>query len=152
MKVIFLCHGNICRSPMAEFIFKDLVSKNNMNNIFKISSRATSCEEIGNDLYPKAKKVLDSNGVKYTHHSAKRITLAEYNEADFVLAMEEYNIVNLKRVIGTIDENKVFLLRNWSNPKKDIEDPWYSNNFDKVFQEILEGCFDFLNFILKRIS
>jgi protein-tyrosine phosphatase len=134
---------------MAEFIFKELVIKNHLEDYFEVLSRATSYEESGNDIYPKAKKVLDLNGISYSRHYAKRITLDEYNKADYILAMEEYNLVNLKRIVGELDLNKVFLLRNWSNPKKDIEDPWYSGNFNKVYQEIYEGCFDFLNKVSK---
>ena len=149
MKVIFLCHGNICRSPMAEYIFKYLVEKNNLNSMFEISSRATSNEEIGNDIYPPAKIVLRDNGIPFTRHYAKKITKEEYMEADYVLAMEEYNLYNLKKVVGEIDTNKVFLLRNWSNPKSEISDPWYNGRFDNVFKEIFEGCYDFLNFLFK---
>ena len=149
MKVIFLCHGNICRSPMAEFIFKYLVEKNNLNHMFDISSRATSNEEIGNDIYPPAKSVLRGNDIPFVRHYAKRITKEEYLEADYILAMEEYNISNLRRIIGDIDYNKVFLLRNWSNPKKEISDPWYDGRFTTVFNEIFEGCYDFLTFLTK---
>ena len=105
MKVIFLCHGNICRSPMAEYIFKYLVSKNNLDSCFQITSRATSNEEYGNDIYPPAKKVLLKKEIPFDRHFARRISLGEYNEADYVLAMEDYNLYNLKRVVGEIDKN-----------------------------------------------
>ncbi len=150
MKVIFLCHGNICRSPMAEYIFKHLVQKNNVAQLFEISSRATSNEEYLNDIYPPAKTVLRKNNIPFNLHQARRITLAEYDSADYILAMEEYNLSNLKRIVGELDYNKVFLLRNWSSPKSDIDDPWYNGKFDIVFDEIYEGCFDFLNFVLNR--
>ena len=149
IKVIFLCHGNICRSPIAEYIFKHLVKKSNVEGMFDICSRATSYEESGNDIYPPSKKTLLKNGIPYGVHHATRITKDEYEASDYVLVMEEYNIFNLRRIVGNIDNDKVFLLRNWSNPKKEIEDPWSSGNFDKVFKEIYEGCFDFLNQIIK---
>ena len=150
MKVIFLCHGNICRSPMAEYIFKCLVDKNNISHLFEITSRATSNEEYGNDIYPPAKKVLKENGISFSRHFAKRITKEEYESADYILAMEEYNLSNLKRVIGQIDYDKVYLLRNWSNPKCDISDPWYDGRFNEVYNEIFEGCFDFLNYVISN--
>ena len=150
MKVIFLCHGNICRSPMAEFIFKYLVNKNKLEYMFEISSRATSSEEYMNDIYPPAKKVLSENNIPYTRHYATKISLKEYEEADYILAMEEYNISNLKRIVGNIDHNKVFLLRNWSSPKSNISDPWYNGKFEMVFNEIYEGCYDFLTYILAK--
>ena len=150
MKVIFLCHGNICRSPMAEYIFRYLVDKNNISHLFEISSRATSNEEFGNDIYPPVKKVLIENGISFSRHFAKRITKEEYESADYILAMEEYNCSNLKRVIGQIDYNKVYLLRNWSNPKGEISDPWYDGRFNEVYKEIFEGCFDFLNYIMSN--
>ena len=152
MKVIFLCHGNICRSPMAEYIFKHLVEVNGVSDLFDISSRATSNEEYGNDIYPSSKRVLTLNKIPFTRHYARKITPKEVEDADYVLAMEEYNIYNLKHIVGNINPNKVCLLRRWSNGNKEISDPWYNGKFNEVFDEIYEGCYDFLNYFLNDLK
>lgn len=126
--ILFVCHGNICRSPMAEYIFKKLT-----NNKYKVESRATSLEEIGNDIYPKAKEVLIKNDIPFGKHQAKRITLDDYNSFDLIVCFDEYNISNLSKLLNTKD--KVIKLLD-----KDIEDPWYTDNFLKVYNEIYEGC------------
>lgn len=148
MKIIFLCHGNICRSPMAEYIFKDLVKKYNLDDRFEIISRGTSNEEYLNDIYPKAKEVLIKNGISFNRHQARKITKAEYDDARYILAMEEYNIHNLERLFN-VDRSKVLLLRTFSCGDKEISDPWYNDQFDKSFDEIYEGCRDFLDFIVQ---
>ena len=112
-------------------------------------NKVYSNEEYMNDIYPPAKNVLRKNNIPFNIHHGRRISLKEYEEADYILAMEDYNLSNLRRIVGNLDTNKVFLLRNWSNPKSSISDPWYNGKFDLVFDEIYEGCYDFLNFVLK---
>ena len=126
--VLFVCHGNICRSAMAEFIFKYLC-----DNKYIVESRATSFEEIGNDMYPNAKEVLRKNNIPFTKHSAKRITIDDYNNFDLIVGFDSYNIENIKRITG--DLSKVIKLNN-----KDVDDPWYTRDFDIAYKEIYEGC------------
>lgn len=133
-RVIFVCHGNICRSVMAEYIMKSL------NNDLIIESRATSTEEIGNDIYPPVKRTLDIHDIKYDKHSASQITKREYHLADYVIVMDSYNLFNLKRIIGDVDYSKIYKLNYFVGTDDNIEDPWYSREFEKCFNEIYKAC------------
>ena len=139
-KILFLCHGNICRSPIAEFVFKDMCKGLPLD----IESMAVSREEIGNDIYPPAKDILRKKNIPFERRAARQITRSDYEEFDYILVMEEYNIPRLMRIIGEDDQNKVSRLLDFTDNPKDIEDPWYSGNFEKVFNEISFGCKCFL--------
>ena len=137
IKILFLCHGNICRSPIAEYVMKDLCK--NRSDIH-IESKAVSAEEIGNPIYPHAAKTLNKHGVPFGNHRARQIKKEDYNEFDYIIVMEEYNLPRLFRIIGEDPENKVSKLLDFTNTPGDIEDPWYSGNFEKVFEQITLGC------------
>lgn len=135
-KVLFLCHGNICRSPMAEFVFKDMARDHDI----RIDSKAVTSEEIGNPIYPAAADVLRRNGIPFGGHRARKIAPADYGEYDYIVVMEECNIPRLMRIIGSDDVHKVYRLLDFTDTPGDIEDPWYSGRFDKVFDQIKAGC------------
>ena len=135
MHIIFVCHGNICRSPMAEFIMKELCK----NDSYIIESRATSFEEIGNDLYYLTKDILLKHHIPFTKHCATRITKEEFNQADYVIVMDDNNLYNLKRIIGETNK-RIYKLLEFIGSNKDVADPWYSRNFALCYEEISKAC------------
>ena len=143
-KVLFVCHGNICRSPMAEYILKDMVEKSGMADEFEIASAATSTEEIGNDIYPPARRVLLRKGVKYGYRKARQITRRDYEYYDFIIAMDENNLRNLKKLLGEDVDNKISLMMSHAGRHSDVADPWYTGDFEKTYNDIVEGCEGFL--------
>ena len=136
-KILFICHGNICRSPMAEYIMKDLVK--NREDIY-VESKAVSTEEIGNPIYPPAVKTLNKHNIPFGNHRARQVKREDYNEFDYLVVMEEYNLPRLFRILGDDPENKVYKLLDFTNTPGDIEDPWYTGNYEKVFEQITMGC------------
>lgn len=145
-KIMFVCHGNICRSPMAEFIMKSLVHKAGLDNEVYIESSATSREEIGNGIYPPAARVLSRHDIGCAGHCARQFTVEDYNTFDMVVVMEDYNKLNLTRLIGCDCKRKVWKMLDFvcDNPAPsigaDISDPWYHGDFDKTYDEIMAGC------------
>lgn len=144
IKIMFVCLGNICRSPMAEFILKDLVRKKNLSDKFYITSSATSSEEIGNGVHYGTINKLNSVGIPIENRKAVKLTKSDYDKYDYILGMETSNIRNIIRIIGEDSENKVYRLLDFSDNPRDIADPWYTGNFDITYNDILEGCTAFL--------
>ena len=144
IKVLFVCHGNICRSPMSEFILKDLTAKRGLASEFEIASAATSREEIGNPVYPPAQRKLREHGIDCSGKRARQMTRADYEKYDYLLAAESYNIRNMLRITGGDPDRKMHRLLDFSDRPRDIADPWYTGDFETTWRDIEEGCKAFL--------
>ena len=147
IKVLMVCHGNICRSPMAEFMMKDMVSKAGLSGSIYVESAATSREEIGNDMYPPARRKLTQEGIPFERRSARQITPSDYDRFDYIILMEQYNYRNAMRIFGDDPEGKVKLLLDFAGSGRDIADPWYTGNFDRTYDDLVEGLTALLHYI-----
>ena len=155
IKVLFICHGNICRSPMAEFVLKDMVTKRNIKDKFIIASAATSTEEIwngiGNPVYPPACEKLASVGISCKGKRAVQVKKSDYQSYDYLICMDSNNVRNLRRIIGEDKDGKVSMLLDYTKrPGASIADPWYTGNFDVTYDDIVEGCEGFLNYLQEK--
>lgn len=150
IKVLFVCHGNICRSPMAEFVFKDIVAKNGRSSEFLIESAATSTEEIGNDMHYGTRTKLREEGIPFTRRAARQITAADYDKYDYLIAMDEENLYYMNRRWNNDPDGKISLLLEFAGKTREIADPWYTGNFDQTFLDVQEGCEALLNTILQK--
>ena len=140
IKILFVCHGNICRSPMAEFVLKDMVQKKGVASEFEIISRATSTEEIGNDIHPGTRKVLKKHGISCAGKTARQMTRRDYEDYDYLIAMDRNNLRNMRRFVQDDPEGKVSLLMSHTSRPGDVADPWYTGDFEATWRDVLEGC------------
>lgn len=139
-KILFVCHGNICRSPMAEFVMKDLVKKAGQAEQFEIASAATSTEEIGNPVYPPARRKLAEHGISCQGHAARQLQRADYNRYDLIIGMDRANLCNMLRICGGDPEGKLSLLMDHTAHGGEVADPWYTGDFEATWQDVNLGC------------
>lgn len=150
IKVLFVCHGNICRSPMAEFVFKDMVKKQGLEKEFVIASAATSTEEIGNGVHYGTKQKLALYNISCEGKKEVQMKNSDYDKYDYLLGMDNANIRNMIRIANYDNEHKIKRLLDYSNEPRDIADPWYTGNFDETYDDVVEGCTALLTYIKEK--
>lgn len=139
-KILFVCHGNICRSPMAEFVMKDIVEKAGLTDRFYIESAATSTEEIGCEVYLPARRKLAEHGISCKGKTARQMTRSDYERFDLLIGMDSYNIRNMTRICGGDSEGKIHKLLDYTDRGGDVADPWYTRDFEATWRDVSEGC------------
>lgn len=154
IRIMFVCHGNICRSPMAEYVFKDIVRKKGIADSFYICSSATSTEEIwnglGNPVYPPAKRELAKHGISCDGKRAVQLKRNDYDKFDYFIGMDSANIKNMNRILESDPHNKVYKLLTFAGRSDDVADPWYTGNFEITYNDVLVGCEGLLEFLLNK--
>ena len=151
IKILFVCHGNICRSPMAEFVMKDLVRQAGLADCFQIESAATSREELGNPVYPPARAKLAEHGISCAGKQARQLKTQDYAAFDLLLGMDVANIVNMQRICGGDPERKIHVLLDYTGQHgREVADPWYTGDFEATWQDVLAGCQALLKSLTKK--
>ena len=140
IKILFVCHGNICRSPMAEFIMKYLVDQCGLTNQFHIASAATSTEEIGSRVHHGTAAVLDRLGIDYSEKRARQMTKKDYQDYDMLIGMDDWNMRNMNRIAGGDPDGKLYLLMDFTDRPGEVADPWYTRNFEVTYRDVMDGC------------
>lgn len=149
-KILFVCHGNICRSPMAEFLMKELVRQAGQAEAFCIASAATSAEELGNPVYPPVRRKLAEHGIDCTGKTARQLTRRDYEDWDLLIGMDEENMAGMLRLFGGDPEGKLHRLLEYAGLNQDVADPWYTRDFDAAWQDVTVGCTALLNRLSRR--
>ncbi|MDO4460195.1 MAG: low molecular weight protein-tyrosine-phosphatase [Clostridia bacterium] len=150
VKLLFVCYGNICRSPMAEFIMKDMVKKSGLESCFEIASAAVSTEEIGNPVYPPAKEELAKHKIKCDGKTARQMTKLDYDNYDFIIGMDNSNIREMRKIAGGDKFGKIYRLLDFTEQPGEVSDPWYHRNFTKCYNEIKAGCEDLMMHLINE--
>ena len=149
-RILFVCHGNICRSPMAEFVMKDLVKKAGLESEFHIESAATSTEEIGNPVYPPARRKLGEHGIDCAGKTARQLRNEDYERYDLLIGMDRANLRNMHRICGGDFDGKLHLLMEFTDRPGDVADPWYTGDFETTWQDVSVGCSRLLGWLISR--
>ena len=154
IRILFICHGNICRSPMAEFILKHLVAQAGIAERFEIASAAVSTEEIGNDIYPPAKRKLMEKGIPFSRRAARQITSRDYDYYDYIICMDRSNLRWMQRLLpqSVGDDKKISLLMQWAGSSRDVADTWYTGDFETTYKDIVTACRSLITAIIPKIT
>ena len=150
IKIMFVCHGNICRSPMAEFVLRDMLKKRGLDGKISVSSSATSTEEIGNDIHRGTRRILDKYSIPHTRRMAVQLTRLDYGKYDFFVGMDNANIRNMHRIFGSDPDGKIIRLLDLTDAKRDVADPWYTGNFEATYSDVTEGCKALINYVINK--
>lgn len=150
IKILFVCHGNICRSPMAEYVMKDKVQKRGLSDCFLIDSAATSMEEIGNGVHRGTRRKLKEMNIPCGDHRARQMRRADYEAYDYLIGMDTWNIRNMQRITGKAEGEKIRRLLDFAEAPRDIADPWYTGNFDETYEDVDEGCEALLAYVIEH--
>ena len=150
IKILFVCHGNICRSPMAEFVMKDMVKKAGLEDDFDIESAAVSAEELGNPVYPPARKLMERHGLSCAGKVARQMKKQDYDAFDLLIGMDESNLRGMRRIYGEDVSEKMHLLLDYTDRPGNVADPWYTRDFEATWQDVQEGCAGLLKYLGKK--
>ena len=152
VSILFICHGNICRSTMAEFVMKDMLAKRGLADDVLVESAATTTEELGNDTYPGTKRVLDEHGIPYTPRHARQTTRTDYGKFDYIVGMDAENMGGMRHIYGGDPEGKLSLLMDWTGVSRDVADPWYTRDFETTFDDVDAGCIALCEHIARSLG